>query len=322
LDEGWIIHSVRRARPAHIDNELIAQTADTLVGEAHCIPRNIIAVGLRGCLAEGNEDVGCAIMELAEALNAPVLTRLDAKGVVDELHPLAFGVVGVHGKPGMEIAASLISTSDQVICIGVDDETLLVCNIAGIQIRKVVEIEPDAFGLSTRFDAEHTLVGNVADICKVLALKVETQTTIRNRKLKLANATPQTLTDPDDEAAESREVEKFQYMTFQNPNATVELSGPAMRRLSSIAVVPPPTLTRLTTVPNIKEFARDAMKIWNAFHTGNVSGPFVTQYVWVGGKEDQQNYVMRAHDVSLLLAVAENQRSPRSSQVLYGFDQK
>lgn len=28
-----------------------------------------------------------------------VVTRLDAKGAIDESHPLALGVVGVHGKP-------------------------------------------------------------------------------------------------------------------------------------------------------------------------------------------------------------------------------
>jgi acetolactate synthase-1/2/3 large subunit len=76
-----------------------------------------------------------AILELAEALNAPVLTRLHAKGVVDESHPLAMGVIGVHGKPGLEAAALLVSSSDCVISIGVEDESLLVCNLAGLQVR-------------------------------------------------------------------------------------------------------------------------------------------------------------------------------------------
>ena len=35
-----------------------------------------------------------------------VVTRLDAKGAIDESHPLALGVVGVHGKPPVNSVSS------------------------------------------------------------------------------------------------------------------------------------------------------------------------------------------------------------------------
>ena len=102
-------------------------------------PRNIIAVGLRGIYCEnGGKAMSDAILELAEALNAPVLTRLHAKGAVDEAHPLSFGVIGVHGKPGLEAAAILVSSADCVLSIGVEDETVLVCNLAGLQVSRVI----------------------------------------------------------------------------------------------------------------------------------------------------------------------------------------
>ena len=241
-------HSSLRAHPPHIDVAVVDEAAATLVAGTSC-PRNIIAVGLRGCLPDREgDDLGAAILELAEALNAPVLTRLDAKGVIDEMHPLSLGVVGVHGKPGMEVAATLISTADRVICIGVDDETLLLCNLAGLQIRRVIEIEPDAFGLSTRFDAEHTLIGNVVDICRQLALRVETLVTKRKKTTAIVDSMRL--------SALALNVPNFDYMTFKNPNVTM---------------VTTPTHTRHPTMPDIDGLVEDAAKLWSAFHTGDVS---------------------------------------------------
>ena len=65
--------------------------------------RIVIAVGLD---ARG---AGAEIVRLAEALDAPIVTRLDAKGVVDESHPLSLGVVGVHGEPGPHLSPAGLS---------------------------------------------------------------------------------------------------------------------------------------------------------------------------------------------------------------------
>merc|ERR1719301_288114 len=68
--------------------------------------RVFIGVGQR-CVNDG-----AMILKLAERIRAPILTRLSAKGSCDESHPLVFGVVGVHGKFGMDVAADLIETSE------------------------------------------------------------------------------------------------------------------------------------------------------------------------------------------------------------------
>ena len=248
-------HAGIRARPPHVDLQVVEEAAATLVGGGTSRPRNIIAVGLRGCFSEGeDEDVGTAILDLAEALGAPVLTRLDAKGVIDEMHPLSFGVVGVHGKPGMERAATIISSCDRVICIGVDDETLLLCNLAGLQIRSVIEIEPDAFGLSTRFDAEHTLVGNVAVICSQLALRVETLMTRRKKKAAVTESMRRSGLALSFAVGMNPRA-NFDYMTFKNPSARLVTESNQL----------------MPAVPDILDLAKDASKLWETFHEGSVS---------------------------------------------------
>lgn len=179
-------HANLRIKSPLLDPAVLDAASETLVGEKDKPwPRNIIAVGLRAIPSDETEtlkNVSKAIMDLAEALNAPVLTRLHAKGVVDETHPLAFGVIGVHGKPGLQSAAALVSTSDRIICIGVEDETILACNLAGLQIRKIIEIEPDAVCVNTRYNAEHTIVGDILTACQELSKRVNKLTKERAHK--------------------------------------------------------------------------------------------------------------------------------------------
>lgn len=59
-------------------------------------------------------------LRLAETLNAPIVTQLDAKGCVDEGHPLAYGVLGVFGNPGLDAARALVTSADMVLLFGVD----------------------------------------------------------------------------------------------------------------------------------------------------------------------------------------------------------
>ena len=119
--------------------------------------RVVIAVGHRA-VGAGEE-----ILKLAERINAPVLTRLDAKGCVNEAHGLVFGVIGVHGKSGLELATKVIETSQLIISIGNHDDTLLLCNRAGLQIRPMITFEPDAMCLriNARYRALYDVVGEI-----------------------------------------------------------------------------------------------------------------------------------------------------------------
>jgi thiamine pyrophosphate-dependent acetolactate synthase large subunit-like protein len=63
-------------------------------------------------------------VRLAETLNAPIVTQLDAKGCVDESHSLAYGVLGVFGNPGLDAARTLVSSADLVLLFGVDRQAV------------------------------------------------------------------------------------------------------------------------------------------------------------------------------------------------------
>ena len=101
------------------DSEAVSKVA-TLVRAS---PRVVIALGAKAALCDG-----ASFARLARLAHAPILYRLDAKGLVDEHDPLAFGVVGVHGKPGLEHAAALVATAELVLAFGVEDHSLLLCN--------------------------------------------------------------------------------------------------------------------------------------------------------------------------------------------------
>ena len=101
------------------DAEAVAKVA-TLV---RATPRVVIALGAKAALCDG-----ASFARLARLAHAPILYRLDAKGLVDEHDPLAFGVVGVHGKPGLEHAAALVATAELVLAFGVEDHSLLLCS--------------------------------------------------------------------------------------------------------------------------------------------------------------------------------------------------
>jgi len=124
--------------------------------------RVVVAVGLD---ARG---AGAEILQLAEVLHSPVVTRLDAKGVIDESHPLAMGVVGVHGKPGLAEAAAILDEATLVLAIGVSDLTVLLCDDLGLQVRPMIQISIDAYGVSSRFRAQHSLIANPALACTQL----------------------------------------------------------------------------------------------------------------------------------------------------------
>jgi thiamine pyrophosphate-dependent acetolactate synthase large subunit-like protein len=229
-----------------VDHDQITKVAEMLVGPPEeRPPRNVIAVGLKA-VYQKNGEVSRAILDLAEALNAPVLTRLDAKGVVDERHPLALGVIGVHGKPGMEKAAALISTSDRIISIGVADETLLLCNSAGLQIRKLIEIQPDALCVSTRYNADETLLGDITKICSQLTERVEAVMVRVEKKRAVLNSKPKAPAH----TREISQIDQLAYMCFSNPNVEVFL----------------PSLTM-----NQEEFSEQTDNLWGQMQTGNVS---------------------------------------------------
>eukprot|EP00457_Paulinella_chromatophora_P003109 gb/GEZN01003114.1/.p1 GENE.gb/GEZN01003114.1/~~gb/GEZN01003114.1/.p1 ORF type:complete len:628 (+),score=80.67 gb/GEZN01003114.1/:29-1912(+) len=124
------------------------------------------------CVGQPGLSAGSGVLALAQALHAPVITRLDAAGVIDQHHPLSMGVFGVHGKPGMRAATLIIETADLVLCIGVEDKTLVICDDKGVQIRRMIEMQDDPCMLDKRFASEEVIVGDLKYACHELAFRV------------------------------------------------------------------------------------------------------------------------------------------------------
>lgn len=77
--------------------------------------RPIIVAGLEAA----RDDAGPALLQLAEAIGAPVVTTYKAKGVVPENHPLSLGGAGLSPLADRALL-DLIGVSDLVLCVGYD----------------------------------------------------------------------------------------------------------------------------------------------------------------------------------------------------------
>jgi len=135
----------------HTSPEEIRDCADFLLHDHH-LSHLCICLGWRA------RDCGAAIEKLAEALQVPILTRFDAKGAVNEDHPLAYGVLGVYGNVGTRSAVDILADCDTVIAVCVPDLAGLVAGKNGLQIRRCVQIETSLMqGDSLRYQAEVVL---------------------------------------------------------------------------------------------------------------------------------------------------------------------
>ncbi|RDH76682.1 thiamine pyrophosphate-binding protein [Mycolicibacterium moriokaense] len=105
----------------------VAVAAD-LIGSAR---RPVLIVGHGAYPARG------AVVDLAERLDAPVLTTFRAKGLVPDSHPLGAGVLGRSGTP---VASWLMNESDLLVVIGASSS-----NHTGIATYKpIVQIDDSA----------------------------------------------------------------------------------------------------------------------------------------------------------------------------------
>lgn len=128
--------------------------------------RCLIAVGPRAAAA------GAEILELSKTLEVPIVTSLDAKGIITEDDPSNVGVIGIFGNPGMEAAAELVRTADCVISIGGSEYSQLVLSSHGVQERSVIEIDLSSNLLDKSCTPECVLLGDIAGCCKALTKAV------------------------------------------------------------------------------------------------------------------------------------------------------
>lgn len=115
-----------------------------------------------GCLAEG---VAQPLATLAERLRAPVVTTLKAKGVIDELAPLAGGCLGVTSNG---LARQRLATADCLLVLGAsfNERTSYLWDSRLLAGKRVLQIDADFRQVGRNFLPDEALV---ADLRQALA---------------------------------------------------------------------------------------------------------------------------------------------------------
>ncbi|MEU4192657.1 thiamine pyrophosphate-binding protein [Kribbella sp. NPDC026611] len=142
-DEVQTIPSAAKAKnpTGRLSRRCIRPDDDTVSRAAAMIrdarrPVLIVGHGARGAEPQ--------VLELAERLNAPVLTTFKAKGLVPDTHPLGAGVLGRSGTP---VASWLMNEADLLVVVGAS-----FANHTGIaNYKPIVQIDDDHRAIG-RFD--------------------------------------------------------------------------------------------------------------------------------------------------------------------------
>eukprot|EP00906_Rhabdomonas_costata_P014195 RCo020426 len=161
-------------RPTRLPpTEELEAAADLLRGPAK---RVVVGVGPSAATFPG---AGEAITALAESLNAPIVTTLDAKGVISEAHPLNFGVMGIFGNPGLEAARMVCSSGDILLLFGMSLAAEFVVGEDKLQSRVVILVHPDkGYAINTSWMRAHfQLVGCLTDVAKELNARLSPRDT-------------------------------------------------------------------------------------------------------------------------------------------------
>ncbi len=126
-----------------------------------------------GAIASGSHD---EVKELAELFNIPVTTTLMGIGAFDEHHPLALGMLGMHGTAYANFA---VTDCDLLICVGARFDDRVTGKLDEFASRaKVIHIDIDPAEVGKNRIPDVPIVGDVRNVltdllnrCKAVGLK-------------------------------------------------------------------------------------------------------------------------------------------------------
>ena len=127
----------------------------------------VIVVGRRAAGA------GKCIEELAGKLDAPIVSTLDGKGVVDESHDNYLGVLGMFGHPAVVLTRKIIEDADCILSFGVDDLRAFLSDARHRQTRQLVQCTTTATTISLEYQSEAILVGDPAEIARMIGAGIK-----------------------------------------------------------------------------------------------------------------------------------------------------
>ena len=111
-----------------------------------------------------------AITELAEMLNAPVLTTFKGKGLISDKHPLGCGVLGRSGTP---IASYFMNEADLLLVFGASFS-----NHTGITPKiPTIQVDFDRLALAKFHSIEVPVWGELGETAKIFTQRIKEETT-------------------------------------------------------------------------------------------------------------------------------------------------
>ncbi|MDZ8240204.1 MAG: biosynthetic-type acetolactate synthase large subunit [Nostoc sp. ChiQUE01a] len=146
---------LRGYRPTVKGNPRQIQAAIQLISESR---RPLLYVGGGAIAASAHEE----IKQLAELFNIPVTTTLMGIGAFDEHHPLALGMLGMHGTAYANFA---VSDCDLLICVGARFDDRVTGKLDEFASRaKVIHIDIDPAEVGKNRIPEVPIVGDVRNV--------------------------------------------------------------------------------------------------------------------------------------------------------------
>ena len=137
------------------DNKIVEKA----VKEVDAAERPVIVAGF------GARGQGSNLLKLAEKINAPIVTTLRAKGVVDEANPFC---TGCHGGLGSAASAELVRKADLLVVIGSSFSDL-----TQLPQKKMVQIDINMKNIARKYPVEVGLLGNSAVLISRLVERVK-----------------------------------------------------------------------------------------------------------------------------------------------------
>jgi acetolactate synthase-1/2/3 large subunit len=127
------------------------------------------------------------LIKLAEALNIPVTTTLMGKGCIPEDHPLAMGMVGMHGR---KVANLMLSASDVLLVIGCRFSDRVTGNVKHFaEDAKIIHVDIDPAEIGKNVEIDLPLVGDarlvLQNLIKIVGTLKNKEKSDWNKKLKL-----------------------------------------------------------------------------------------------------------------------------------------
>jgi len=120
-----------------------------------------------------------AIFELAEMLNAPILTTFKGKGLVSDLHPLGCGVLGRSGTP---IASWFMNECDSLLVFGASFS-----NHTGITPKKpTIQVDFDPLALGKFHPVEVPVWGEISVTVEILKHELRDTTSTVDQRPEVA----------------------------------------------------------------------------------------------------------------------------------------